>query len=702
MEMHMKRTAVPTHTRTLLGALAACALVAALGITLAPAALASPQYPAPSVSPLLAAETEALTRQGISTARATQAIQVQSELAQTDLIRKIEAALGSAYAGVWFEPTTAQLHVGVISPAARHTAEATAADARLSSQVVETPVASTWAQLLSTENHWSARLARLSDPVKLALAPQLNAVIVTLSSTLPTTQLTALGHEATASTVTVRITVEPPQQIEPTPDRTGQCKAFVTKAAFCEKPIASGVSTTSLFGGTCTSGPLAIGKGIESNKTYVLTAGHCIVVVGEPELFFADTPAGAGGVIGPSAAAVVGNGRNGDYGSVKVAQPGFWAEPSNPPVFALTAEWKLTGGSTISYPVKGERTPAVGLTNCHEGQTTGQSCGQIKALNLIIEYGNGLKVAGLVEDKGANGDAGDSGGPWLFIESNNEVRMEGIHVASFRGNGIKAFYTPLQTALNALKLELLTTKNEVRKLPGPVWRQRPTGTTGNGVEIPQSAPEKFLSKGGTSVLTTPPLGITITCLEVQNKGTIWNNKLQGQGKLQVELHKCTVTGNGAGCTVAEPIKFSTYFHLAWKWNGEAKQLEQGNQEALGQKVDILFTPKEIQEGAESISETENFVTLNFTGTCTVASTEVVGFESAQIYPTQVGTWTSNATFVFTPARHLQHFWNGTKQVGVETRLRAFGLVETGFESVDEANTFQAANGEPVEVSIAEN
>jgi hypothetical protein len=239
--------------------------------------------------------------------------------------------------------------------------------------------------------------------------------------------------------------------------------------------------------------------------------------------------------------------------------------------------------------------------------------------------------------------------------------------------------------------------------PGPFWHQRPAGTTGNGVKITQSAQEKFLSKGGTSVLTTGgAVNITITCAEVQNKGTIWNNKLQGQGKLQVQFTKCKTIGNGAGCTVAEPIKFSTYFHLAWKWNGEAKQLEQGNQEALGQKVDILFTPKEIQEGAESINDEENFVTLTFNGICLNASTEVVGFESAQIYPTQVGTWASNAAFVFTPVRKKQHFWNGTKQVGVETRLRAFGLVESGFESVDEANTFQAANGEPVEVSVSEN
>ncbi len=248
----------------------------------------------------------------------------------------------------------------------------------------------------------------------------------------------------------------------------------------------------------------------------------------------------------------------------------------------------------------------------------------------------------------------------------------------------------------------LVTAAPVPASPGPFWRQRAVGVKTSGVKITQAAQEKFLSKGGIAILQTPSLGITITCLESQNKGTIWNNRLQGQGKLQVVFHKCTVTGNGVGCSVVEPIKFSTFFHLAWKWNGEAKQLEQGNQEALGQKVDLLFTPREIQEGAESIGETESFVTLKFAGTCTFLNMEILGFESAQIYPTQVGTWANSAVFVFTPVRKKQHFWNGTKQVGVETRLRDFGLAETGFESVDEANTFAAANGEPIEVSIVEN
>jgi len=306
---------------------------------------------------------------------------------------------------------------------------------------------------------------------------------------------------------------------------------------------------------------------MESNKTYVLTAGHCIEAKGEE--WFAKTPAEAKNKIGTAVEFVAGNGRSGDYGDIAVEQQGFWTEETNPPVFALTAEWKLTGGSTVSYPVKGSRAPQMGFTDCHEGQTTGQSCGQIKAVNISDEY-NGLKVTGLVEDREANAEKGDSGGPWLFIESNNEVLMEGIHDASTGGVNVKADFTPLNTALNALKLELLTTRNEVRKLPGPVWRQRPAGTAGNGIEIPRSAPEKFLSKGGTSVLTTGgAVGITITCLEVQNKGTIWNNNLQGQ---ENSKSRCTnAQSQGMEWVVRSQNRSSSVRISIWHGNGMDRQ-----------------------------------------------------------------------------------------------------------------------------------
>jgi len=236
--------------------------------------------------------------------------------------------------------------------------------------------------------------------------------------------------------------------------------------------------------------------------------------------------------------------------------------------------------------------------------------------------------------------------------------------------------------------------------PGPFWRQRPAGTTGSGVKITQSAQEKFQSKGGLSVLAVPGAGLEIKCAAAQDKGTIWNNSLQGQGKVQIEFHRgCTVSGGGENCKVVEPIKFSAYFHLAWKWNGETKQLEQGNQQELGQKPDVIFTHSEL--GTAGVPK-EEFVTLTLVECGMFSGTNIVsGFESAQLYPFQVETWVKEAAFVFTPGKHKQHYWNGKEQEGVETALTTATLASS-FAFEDNANTFAAANGEPVEIAVFEN
>jgi hypothetical protein len=414
-------------------------------------------------SPLLESEMGALTRQGFSSAGAAQAIEVQSELARTNLTDKLETVLAGAFAGLWFEPATAQLHVGVTSTASRGAAEGAAAQAGLAAAVVETPVGSTWGQLVSTQIQWNSRLAGLfaHREVKTALAPQLNAVVVTLSSSVSGAERQALEHEASTEAVKVLVAVAPSAQFNLTPSATGVCKTFAAEEAYCEKPLASGVSIESqLKTGHCTSGPIGISK---KNKaiTIALTAGHCAVFQGKTGVsWMAINPAGKKSVIGPMEGYLFGQGKT-DYAGILVESPGNWSNGGETPVPALTAEWKLTG-STVSYPVKGERNPTVGFTNCHEGQTTGHSCGQIKAVQVSFTYGEGTNMGGMVEDKGANDQGGDSGGPWLFLEANNEALMEGIHSGGEKGNGVTTYFTPLKAALGALNLELLTTANEVR------------------------------------------------------------------------------------------------------------------------------------------------------------------------------------------------------------------------------------------------
>jgi hypothetical protein len=197
----------------------ACAVtVAAVG-----AALASASYA--DVPGLLGKELAVLTNQGIPPARAWQAIDVQGKVAQADLPTRLQAATGSAFAGVWFEPAAARLHIGTTSPATRQAAEGVAARAGLSADVVVTPVRSTMAELLATQKQWNSKLANLfaHEEVKTGLEPQRNAVSVTLSSSVPSPERAALKREASAAHVNVVVTVVAGAQLSITPQAKTKC-----------------------------------------------------------------------------------------------------------------------------------------------------------------------------------------------------------------------------------------------------------------------------------------------------------------------------------------------------------------------------------------------------------------------------------------------------------------------------------------------
>ena len=244
----------------------------------------------------------------------------------------------------------------------------------------------------------------------------------------------------------------------------------------------------------------------------------------------------------------------------------------------------------------------------------------------------------------------------------------------------------------------------VSAFPGPFWRQRQVGESGNGIKISAQSPEKFLSQGGTAKLSTSALGVTINCAEGKNQGHIWNNTLAGQAKLKIEFSKCKAEGaNSAGCVVGEPIVFEVQFHLMWKWDGSLKQLKQGKQKSLGQKPDGFVYHFELGEQEKPKSEAE-FVAIKLSG-CTFTAlngeNKATGFESAEIKP-EPEIFTKEAIFSFTPGKHLQHFWDGKEQVGLETEVSLAGFPST-FEFEDKINSFQnPATGGEQEVAIFEN
>ena len=65
------------------------------------------------------------------------------------------------------------------------------------------------------------------------------------------------------------------------------------------------------------------------------------------------------------------------------------------------------------YPVEGASKNAVGSEICKAGNTTGWTCGTIKAYNRTVNYG-GTVVSGLAEASVCT-EGGDSGGAYIGV-----------------------------------------------------------------------------------------------------------------------------------------------------------------------------------------------------------------------------------------------------------------------------------------------
>jgi hypothetical protein len=743
---------------------------------LAPASVTSTSASAPFVK-----EMAVLTNQGISPQRAAQALHVQGLVAQADLPNRLKAAMAGAFAGVWFEPATAQLHVGVTSSAGGRRADGVATGANLAANVTTTPVRSTWAQLLAVQNQWDSKLVKLftRGQVQTGLEPQHNAVAVTLNSSVPAPERAAIEREASTASVNVIVTVVPSRDLEAAPRAETKCKNFVTFEAYCDKPVTSGVTIKGKItckeeplnevGNSyyksqkeceeravvgkegkwlreipfCTAGPLA--AQLEKREWYVLTAGHCITE--EKENWWALNTKAEEGVIGPTKAFSFGvkigekgatecGGKcdGGDYGQISIEQPGAWSGPNaNNPVFAVTAEWKKK--EEKSYPVKAVAAPLVGVIDCHEGQSSGESCGKIEALNVTIPYiaecvenavakkgeqffeteaeclnfekfGKEGKwerkstiVVGLVRVEGPRpeliSEGGDSGGPFMFIEKNNEAVMEGI----LSGGGLRCkenevekegvqffkteaecfnlkikegklgkwerkerlFYFPVEEALAKLKLTLLTTANEF--IPeGPFAKVNgKTLKAGETRLLLATAKEKF-------TLEAKAVGVSIACtgLTLPEAGQMQIQGLAvGRGvtsKETIEFTGCTQKGNGEPCEIeGGKLKTTPLLNL----------LGYGNAGKTG-KILVLFEP-------ESGS---NFSTVKFTGAgCKFTSTSVLGnvVGGAQVAGQPVlagaGTETLHGEIKF-PHVQLIFVERGSGLSHVKASLQAFGVAAT--------------------------
>jgi hypothetical protein len=509
-------------------------------------------------------EMAVFTRKGISPARASQALRLQSRVAETQLVDKVETALAGAYAGVWFEPAAAKLHVGVTSNASRQTVASVVAKAGLGAEVTETPVRSTRPALLAEQRGWDARLARLLAPgeVMTAIDPQRDAVVVKLSSSVPSPQRTALEGVAASAHVNVFIRVVPPSAVRIEPKGT-TCEfastwAEATHYAWCEKTITSGVAIESKKE-RCTAGPMLI----KGTKTFVLTAGHCVVEgVGEEwksEWPNPMPPRNKEGTktLGKVTAETESN--EFDIAEIEVERTSEFVSPLPTPVPALIADWGNWVGYTGNPPkgkplepkaiapglqfesraVSGESPPVTKFADCHEGKTSGEQCGEVLMENVVKPNprANEVETENLVEDS-ACAEKGDSGGPFFHYGESNKIFIEGTMVGgktgacNATGTGGTAtpnFFEPMKTILKLYKGQrLLTTANQLRK----PRLKRP----GGGAPLTKKA---YTSSIGASTIETVA-GSKLTCTGGSGKGEA---SAESSGTVKLTLTGCEAFGN---------------------------------------------------------------------------------------------------------------------------------------------------------------
>jgi Trypsin len=444
--------------------------------------------------------------------RTPRASRAEAEITRTNLGGRMEAVLGDTFGGVWFEPETAQMHVGVTSSSSRRLAETVAARAGLSELVTEVPVASTWAQLDAAQARWDRRLYDLlsGGEAVTALLPDRNAVSIELGSSVPDSRRATLERAAEHDNVEILIGVAPRSNLGSIP--TAQCKAFKKEQAFCDDTIVGGVTIKGpevkyakpsleeeeaeeeddlefpegeleiieeeegggkKIRSTCTAGPAVRPTDHkdkdEATGTYILTAGHCLDGNrnggGVNASWAAWDKAGTEREIGKATAYIT---KKTDIGLIKV-NANYWAKPNNYiPLVPTIAPW--SGAEVASFPVVDQREPMLKAKTCMSGQTSGIKCnGEVITTDLTGSI-RGVVIENLVEVKGILPQGGDSGGP-VFAQAEYEQTpkkgyVEGV-IVGFNKKSNNLVFHSMKVALEKLKdhghsHELLTTSNRIR------------------------------------------------------------------------------------------------------------------------------------------------------------------------------------------------------------------------------------------------
>ncbi len=211
---------------------------------------------------------------------------------------------------------------------------------------------------------------------------------------------------------------------------------------------------------------------------------------------------------------------------------------------------------------------------------------------------------------------------------------------------------------------------------GPFWHHRFSVSEEEGKKFNQSEQEKYYGQGKT-ILSTIILGTPVTLAgELQIKGTLWNEANQGQLKMQAEFHNVIWVGH---CQVKVVVPEDYQGHLMWKWNGEAKQLENTKAAQEEQHWDGIILPAKTTLTGTGLSGKNSFATITFGPLCKGLENihgEATG-AAAFTAETKPGEFKKAFTFISPGVPVVQHFWNGSAFTGLKENL-LFGTNEAKF------------------------
>ena len=214
--------------------------------------------------------------------------------------------------------------------------------------------------------------------------------------------------------------------------------------------------------------------------------------------------------------------------------------------------------------------------------------------------------------------------------------------------------------------------------PGPFCHQRVNSEGGTGNKITEAAPEFVQGEGGEQKLEGS--GVALVATSVQVKGIIYNNADQCQAKLELKYHNPTWVGHTCTITVGTDNSVKVFGHLAWKWDGTTKQLEENPQKE--QTPDWIFTHSELNtKGELKALPKEEFTTISFKGgtgekECALLSNQKPKVEGSVgvtiLSPVGLEQWSRKESDAVQGGQLKQHIWvSGLKPprfVGVETGL----------------------------------